>query len=155
MNIAPPLISVLTPTWNRASYLRAVFDGLKAQTYTKFEWLVANDGSNDNTIEVVKELAKESSFPITLVSASVRIGKARMDNELVRMASGEFIMWCDSDDWLLPNALETLVTTWMSIPENEKDEFAGITARCEFNTGVFDNMYPTPSLDRCVMERCF
>jgi len=61
MNQAKPLISVLTPIWNRAYYLCNVFNGLKAQT--------------------LRELAKERTFPITLMSASMRIGKG--ENGLV------------------------------------------------------------------------
>jgi glycosyltransferase involved in cell wall biosynthesis len=144
------LISVLTPTWNRSSYLHKVWEGLQLQTFRdfEFEWVVANDGSNDGTIEVVKELAKKSNFQIRLISASLRVGKARMDNEAVRIASGEFILWCDSDDWLLPNALETLILTWRSIPEAERDLFAGVTALCASKAGVLDNIFPNaPFID--------
>jgi len=64
-----PLISVLTPTWNRGSYLHKVWEGLEAQGLRDFEWIVANDGSQDDTVEVVRALAQKSDFPVTLVSA--------------------------------------------------------------------------------------
>lgn len=131
-----PLISVLTPTWNRAGYLTKVWEHLAAQTFKDFEWIVANDGPSDNTVDVVRELAAKSDFPVTLINASCRVGKSRMDNELVNCASGEFILWCDSDDYLLPNALEVLVNTWQSIPHDDREEFCGVSALCDTESGV-------------------
>ena len=136
-----PLISILTPTWDRASYLHKVWEGLVAQTYWKFEWIVANDGSTDKTIEIVRELASKSDFPVTLINASCRIGKSRMDNELVKCARGEFILWCDSDDYLLPNCLEVLIRIWESIPLDDRDYFCGVTALCDTESGVLGNQF--------------
>ena len=121
-----PLISVLTPTWNRASYLQKVWKGLSAQGFRNFEWIVANDGSQDDTVAVVKALAQKSDFPVTLISASQRVGKSRVDNEAVATARGDFILWCDSDDYLLPNALQTLLDTWNTIPAEERADFCGV-----------------------------
>ena len=140
-----PRVSILTPTWNRSGYIKRVWEGLVSQSYRNFEWIVANDGSADDTAQIIRDLAAQSDFPITLINASIRIGKSRMDNEAVRCARGEFILWCDSDDFLLPNALETLLNTWESIPESEKGDFAGITALCESQEGILDNVYPQES----------
>jgi glycosyltransferase involved in cell wall biosynthesis len=125
-----PLVSVLTPTWNRSSYLRRVWDGLNAQTYRNFEWIVADDGSTDDTAITLSELRAKSTFPVLIIRASVRIGKARMDNQAVAQARGEFILWNDSDDYLLPHAIERLVAVWESIPEERRSEFVGVTALC-------------------------
>lgn len=138
-----PVVSILTPTWNRAKYLSSVWSGLNNQTSKSFEWIVANDGSEDGTVDTVKMLAEKSSFPVTLINASTRIGKSRMDNEAVRCARGEFILWCDSDDYLLPNAVETLLTTWASIPESERGGFVGVTALCDTKEGILGSRYPT------------
>ena len=126
-----PLVSVLTPSWNRASLLSKVWESLSQQTFRSFEWVVANDGSEDSTVEVIKSLADKSTFPVTLIDADRRIGKSRMDNELVLCARGEFILWCDSDDILYPNALEVLVDAWHTIPESKRKDFVGITALCD------------------------
>ncbi len=139
-----PHISVLTPTWNRESYLSKVWEGLVAQNYCDFEWIVANDGSTDNTIEVVRELAAKSDFPVSLINASCRIGKSRMDNEAVAIARGDFIIWCDSDDYLLPGCLDTLVNTWNSIPLEQREEYCGVTALCRTESGVLGNQFYQP-----------
>ena len=88
---AIPRISVLTPTWNRAEYLNRVWKGLNAQNFRDFEWIVANDGSQDDTIEVIRELAHKSDFSVTLITASQRVGKSRIDNEDVAASRGAFI----------------------------------------------------------------
>ena len=83
-NISRPLISVLTPTWNRANYLQRVWEGLCSQTYKDFEWIVANDGSTDETEATLRDLAERSNFPIIFINSSVHIGKARMDAHVGR-----------------------------------------------------------------------
>lgn len=137
-----PAISILTPTWNRATYLTKVWESLRSQSFCDFEWIVANDGSDDDTVQIVNNLASRSKFPVILINASHHIGKSRMDNEAVALARGEFILWCDSDDYLAPNALEILTNTWNSIPSNEKDSFCGVTALCDTTTGILGLDYP-------------
>lgn len=121
-------ISVLTPSYNRARYLERVWAGLQFQSYRGFEWIVGDDGSTDQTESVVRQLADSSGFPVTYIRADRHVGKIRMDNEAVRQAKGELILWCDSDDWLLPNALERLWETWNSIPDEQRCDFVGMTA---------------------------
>jgi len=125
-----PLISVLTPTWNRASYLKSVWSGLNRQSYKNIEWIIANDGSTDNTRTVVSELAKVSNFPVIFIDASMRIGKPRMDNELMRAAKGEFLIWNDSDDYLLDDAIGSMVASWTEIPEEKRNEYLGVIGLC-------------------------
>lgn len=149
-----PVISVLTPTWNRASYLCRVWEGLDAQGFRNFEWIVANDGSQDETVEVVHNLAEKSDFPVTLISASQRVGKSRIDNEAVSAAQGDFIIWCDSDDVLLPEALQTLIDTWHTIPEAERETFCGVSALCDTEDGVLGKRFYSSDdpLDICWNE---
>lgn len=144
MQCPQPFVSILTPTWNRAAYLNRVWKGLESQTYKNFEWIVANDGSLDDTVSVIEALASRSNFPVILMQASVRIGKARMDNESIAQASGKFILWNDSDDFLLPNALQRLVETWNSIPSGDQDDYVGITALCADDRGVISSPYHGP-----------
>ena len=53
------LISVITPTWNRADYLIRVYNSLLSQSYKKFEWLVCDDNSTDNTLQVLKKFKSQ------------------------------------------------------------------------------------------------
>lgn len=123
-------VSVLTPSYKRAAYLTRVWEGLISQSFKDFEWIVADDGSNDGTEEVIRQLAQKSDFPVVFIRADIHIGKARMDNEAVARARGMFIVWNDSDDYLLPQAIEKLIATWNSIPEVDRNDYVGITALC-------------------------
>src|SRR3954454_25113108 len=125
-----PVVSVLTPTWNRAEFLERVWDGLNEQSYRNFEWIVCDDGSNDDTEATLKRLCLKSNFPVSVITADRRVGKARMDNEAIAGARGEFIIWNASDDVLLPQALEKLITPCDSVPFEERDSYVGVTALC-------------------------
>ena len=139
-----PFISVLTPTWNRADYLKQVWDGLISQSFKDFEWVVSDDGSSDQTTKVVADLAARSPFPVTLITASCRVGKSKIDNVAVTNANGAFIIWCDSDDLLLPSALEVLVDTWKSIPQQERGAYCGVTALCKTHETILGNKFYGP-----------
>jgi len=142
MSQAPLFFSILTPTWNRAAYLHRVYDGLAAQTYRNFEWIVADDGSMDDTGPVIRRLAALADFPVTYIRADRHVGKIRMDNAAVRQARGRFILWCDSDDWLLPVALQRLRDTWESIPEDQREGYVGVAALAATEQGCIVNPFP-------------
>lgn len=135
-DVEKPLVSILTPTWYRAEYLERVWSALCDQTCHAFEWIVADDGSVDATDEVVQALAVKSSFPVTFVSASVHIGKARADNEAIACARNHFVLWNDSDDYLLPEAIERLLGCWNSISEADRAAYVGIIALCANGYGA-------------------
>ncbi len=69
------------------------------------------------------------SFPVSLISASVRIGKSCIDNLLVKAARGEFVVWCDSDDVLMPEALQTLLQAWEELSNEQQNDYMGVSAR--------------------------
>lgn len=144
-DLTTPLVSIWTPTWNRAALLERVWNGLNSQTYKHIEWIVGNDGSTDETADVINELASRSNFPVTVITASTRVGKARMDNEGVARARGEFIVECDSDDYLLPRAVEVLVDAWNSIPEVDREDYFGVFAWCSNEQNVKSPSLPTKS----------
>jgi len=133
--------SVLTPTWNRASLLLRVFDGLLAQTYRNFEWIVADDGSADETEQVVRSLAEQADFMVTYVRADQHVGKIRMDNEAIGRARGALILWCDSDDWFLPKTLQCLSDAWLALSRQQRHEYAGLTALAASEQGCIVNPF--------------
>jgi glycosyltransferase involved in cell wall biosynthesis len=136
MAIFRPLVSILTPCWNRAEFLDRVWQALDDQTYPVIEWIVCDDGSTDDTAQKLEEFRTKSWFPVCVITASERIGKVRMDNEAVSQARGQYILWNDSDDYLLPGAIEELVSIIESVPETERDEYVGVTALCSDEAGT-------------------
>ena len=123
-------ISVLTPSWNRSEYLRINWIGLTAQSAKSFEWIVVDDGSTDNTQQVMHDLMNNSDFPITYARFDQRVGKCRADNLLLNLANGNFVIWCDSDDSLTNEALNTMTDTFSTINNADIDGFIGVVSLC-------------------------
>jgi glycosyltransferase involved in cell wall biosynthesis len=124
-----PLITIITPTWNREFFLRKLADSLESQTIKNFEWIVGNDGSIDNTDEFIRSFSKKANFKITYINSSLRIGKAALDNILLDHVKSEYVSWCGSDDFLLPDAIENISKWILQIPNHEKKQYVGIYAQ--------------------------
>lgn len=118
-------ITILTPTYNRASLLPRLFDSLLRQTNKAFEWIVVDDGSTDDTREVVANLKEKcgGAFPMGYVYKA-NGGKHMAINIGAERARGELLFIADSDDLLTDDALETVENSWHDISDDKS--FAGI-----------------------------
>jgi glycosyltransferase involved in cell wall biosynthesis len=124
-----PTISIVTATYQLAHTLPETYESLKAQSFKDIEWIIVDDGSSDETEELVKSWLGSSPFPI-YYSYQKNQGKHFAVNKGIRQAKGEFTTLLDADDTFLPNALERFLYYWQSIPENEREQFAGVTGLC-------------------------
>lgn len=125
MTMKYPFITILTPTYNRASLLPRLFDSLLRQTSKDFEWIVVDDGSTDDTREVVANLKEKcgGAFPMGYVYKA-NGGKHMAINIGAERARGELLFIADSDDLLTDDALETVANSWHDISDDKS--FAGI-----------------------------
>lgn len=125
MTMKHPFITILTPTYNRASLLPRLFDSLLRQTNKDFEWIVVDDGSTDDTREVVANLKEKcgGAFPMGYVYKA-NGGKHMAINIGAERARGELLFIADSDDLLTDDALETVENSWHDISDDKS--FAGI-----------------------------
>jgi glycosyltransferase involved in cell wall biosynthesis len=101
------LITVFTPTYNRAYLLQRCFESLLVQTYANFEWLLVDDGSTDTTEQVVLDFQQKAPFKIRYIKQH-NSGKHIAINTGVSLAKGAYFLILDSDDYLPNKALETL-----------------------------------------------
>jgi len=128
-----PLITVCTPTFNRASHLTRVHESLRAQTFTDFEWLVVDDGSTDDTHAVVQSLASVSDFVVRSIRKE-NGGKHSALNIGAAESRGYFCAVLDSDDWYLPECLARLKHHWDDIPR--PGDFAEVQGLCSDQHGA-------------------
>lgn len=117
-------VTVFTPTFNRGYIIEKLYNSLKLQTSAEFEWVVVDDGSSDNTEELIKGWMNEDNFfSINYVKVK-NGGKHRAINRGVKLAKGKLFFIVDSDDYLTSDAIEKLLNWEASLPD--KLHFAGV-----------------------------
>lgn len=147
--------TVFTPTFNRAHTLSRVFDSLCVQNCRDFEWLIIDDGSTDNTANLVAEWRQIATFPIRYLHQD-NAGKHVAHNRAVREARGDFIVIIDSDDALAANALERLQDVWNSIPVDQRPSFSGVSGLCCNQHGqIIGDPYPDDPFDASPREHVY
>ena len=118
------MITILTPTFNRAHLLPRLFESLTHQTDFNFEWLVIDDGSTDGTSDLFAgKTFLSAPFPIRYYRQE-NGGKHRALNAGVKQAKGDFIFIADSDDWLLPQSVAIVGQHASAIADD--NTFAGV-----------------------------
>jgi len=148
-----PLFTIFTPTYNRAHTLHRAFASLSAQTLRDFEWVVVDDGSTDGTEELIAGWTKSASFPMRYLLQD-HGGKHIAHNLALDAARGKFFTCLDSDDALVPDALEKLARTWDAIPENARPDFCGVDGLCcDQHGNIVGDKYPVDPLDVDLRER--
>lgn len=108
------MISVFTPTYNRAYCIHKLYKSLCMQTCNDFEWIVIDDGSIDNTVEILKSFIEEKKIPITFLSQQ-NAGKHVAINRGVNIAKGELFFIVDSDDILPKDSIENALSIYESV----------------------------------------
>lgn len=118
-------VCVFTPTYERAYILPVLYKSLVAQTSHDFVWMIVDDGSTDGTEELVAGWIAENRVDIDYVKTA-NGGKQRAVNAGVARCRNPLFFVVDSDDWLLPGAIEHVLAVWATIAGD--DRYAGIVA---------------------------
>ncbi|MCM1263707.1 MAG: glycosyltransferase family 2 protein [Butyrivibrio sp.] len=136
-------ITVITPTYNRAYTLGNLYKSLQKQISTFTEWIIVDDGSTDNTKELVEAWQKEcNSFQIIYIYQD-NGGKHRAINKGIKQVSGDWAFIVDSDDELTKDAIET-AEQWIVELEQEADadKFAAVAGLRATSNGKILGGYP-------------
>ncbi len=157
------MITVFTPTYNRATLLEKCHESLCKQETKDFEWIIVDDESTDDTrdrviswmisadkdkSEVIKGKSSRGDFDITLISQH-HGGKHRATNKAAERARGELFVVLDSDDQLLPHALHHITKLYATIADNPL--FGGVAAQ----KGHFDGTVFGPDNIRGIEDLSF
>src|SRR5690625_1784003 len=102
-----PLISIIIPVFNVERYLRDCLDSVFNQTYSEIEIITINDGSTDKSLEILKEYQYKCE-KMKIISQH-NTGQSAARNKGIELSKGKYIYFLDSDDYILPNTIETLV----------------------------------------------
>ena len=116
-----PLVSVVIPTYNLGRYLGATIDSILAQDYRRVELIVIDDGSTDNTRDILASYGDRLRW-----QAQPNSGQVAALNRGWRLSRGEILSWIGADDLLLPNAVSTSVK-WLA----ERPDV--VLTYCDFN----------------------
>jgi glycosyltransferase involved in cell wall biosynthesis len=113
------MITIITPTYNRGYCLKAAYESLVRQTINDFEWIIVDDGSNDNTRCLVESWLNDTVFKITYIYKQ-NGGKHTALNVGIDLAKGELVLILDSDDYLSEDAIEKIIFEWQDVKFNSE-----------------------------------
>ena len=124
-----PLITVFTPTYNRAYTINKCYESLKRQTCKDFEWLIIDDGSTDNTRDIVyKWINENNDFNIRYIYQENK-GMHGAHNTAYENIYTELNVCIDSDDYMTDDAIEKIKIAWKKVRGNKKiSGLAGLDA---------------------------
>lgn len=118
-------LTIFTPVYNRAYTIGRTYESLCQQTCQDFEWLVIDDGSSDNTRELVEGWIKENKIPIRYIYQENQ-GMHGAHNTAYRNIYTELNTCIDSDDYMPDNAVEKIISFWDRYGSDKYAGFAGL-----------------------------
>ena len=136
----PPIISIITPSYNRVDELKYLYNSLQEQSVDLklFEFIVSDDGSTDSTEETVKHWQTESNFPIKFITQKNQ-GPGAARNHGLENSEGELILFIDSDCEAHPDWIQTIYEEYLNDsfdacggPDGAKDDFTTLQKAIDF-----------------------
>lgn len=114
-----PLVSIITPCYNSENYISRFMECLLSQTYKNIEWIAVNDGSTDSTEELINSYRKrlEGSGIKVIYKYQANKGLGGAINTGLKLVTGDFFTWCDSDNLITDDCIEEEVKMFISNPE--------------------------------------
>ncbi len=134
-----PTLTIFTPTYNRAYILPKLYASLKRQNIDDFEWVIVDDGSTDNTKDLVDIWIKEDNTFSIKYEVQENAGKMAAHNRGVELAHGELFLCVDSDDYISDNCVELILKEWCQCKDNSV--ICGVLAYKFLKNGV-QNSFP-------------
>lgn len=142
-------LTIFTPTYNRVHTLVRTYQSLCLQTCKDFEWLIIDDGSNDNTADVVKEWINAADFKIRYIYQKNQ-GMHGAHNTAYKNITTELNTCIDSDDYMPCDAVENIISFWK---KNKDNKYAGIIGLDQREDGsIIGTSFPYELKDTTLMD---
>ncbi|MDR1123958.1 MAG: glycosyltransferase, partial [Elusimicrobiota bacterium] len=142
-------ISIIIPVYNTGRYLPRCLDSVLAQTFKDFEVIAVNDGSSDNSANILADYAKKDSRIKVITQANQ--GQSMARNNGLKAARGRFVYFIDSDDYIHPQLLEIayhFVTKydadWVTFKHNAAAHKSGKKLNKVFHPPLYTNIENIP-----------
>lgn len=118
-----PTLTIFTATYNRRHLISRIYDSLKLQSNKDFEWLIIDDGSNDNTYKLFQQYKNQKqNFRIRYYYQKNK-GLIRSLNRGIKLAKGKYLIKLDSDDYFIENCIESIIQ-WINEIKNDPTIYA-------------------------------
>jgi glycosyltransferase involved in cell wall biosynthesis len=144
--------TIFIPAYNRATTLGKTLESVRQSTSGDFEVIIIDDGSTDDTPELVNKWLVLAEFPIRCIRQENR-GKMQAHNVALAHAEGLLFMTLDAGDLLLTDGLARIRDQWENIPEEERNTLAGIGALCLREDGsIAGRIFPDQGRDASHLE---
>lgn len=112
------LVSIIIPCYNAQNYISRCVSSLERQTYKNLEIIIVDDCSKDNSLEIISNLKKQSNLKIVVVENHENLGPSLARSKGVSISTGDYICFCDSDDWFDDVFVEKMLS---ALVENNSD----------------------------------
>lgn len=149
-------ISILTPTFNRAVLLDKLYTSIlinNNNSNCEVEWLIMDDGSTDNTKIIVDTYIKENIINVQYYYQE-NSGKMSAINELVKRSTGDLILECDSDDYLIPEAFKIIEESLIQC-KDMSDIYAMVFLKYDQNGNNMGNDFPEDNYKSSMFDLYF
>ena len=104
------LVSIITPTYNSAKYIAETIQSVQKQTFSNWEMIIVDDGSKDNTVEIVQNFM-EDDHRVHLIQLNRNCGPAKARNHVIENAKGKYMTFLDADDIWFADFIESSIQT--------------------------------------------
>ncbi len=140
-------VSILVPVYNAAEYLKKCVGSITGQTYTDLQIVLINDGSTDGSWKIMRELASQDNRIEIYTQANQGVAATR--NHLLEKVKGDFVLFVDSDDWIDPVTIETLMH------EQQKGDYDIVMYQLHGNNGGSVVVYTQEEAIQLFLEHGF